>query len=177
MLPEKQDNVFGEFYKSSRYNKIRPALLALSVAAFAATTGWGGEPPKGAMLKEAIESFYETIEAGDVEARIALLADDVILMPNHWTTMHGKEAVSDSFRRSAGAVFKLRDREVVQMEISGNLAYTVNSYHYTYHSKDEPEQWHKTKNVHVWRRDPSGDWKLAVDIWNSDVPIGQFSAE
>jgi ketosteroid isomerase-like protein len=31
--------------------------------------------------------------------------------------------------------------------------------------------------VHIWRRDPSGDWKLAVDIWNSDVPIGKFPEE
>jgi len=177
VLPEKEDIASGELYTSARCRKARSVLLALSVAAFAATTGWGGEPPKAALLTEAIESFYRAIEAGDAEARIVLLADDVILMPNHWTTVHGKEAVSDSFRMSAGAVFKLRDREVLQMEISGDLAYTVNSYYYTYHSRDEPEQWHKTKNVHVWRRDPSGDWKLAVDIWNSDVPIGQFSAE
>ena len=147
------------------------------MAAVALPPAWGGEFPKSVVLMEAVKSFYGAIEAGDVEVRIALLADDVILMPNHWTILRGKEAVSESFRRGAGAVFKLRDREVVQMEISGTLAYTVNSYHYTYHSKGEPEQWHKTKNVHIWRCDSSGDWKLAVDIWNSDAPIGQFSAE
>ena len=177
MLPEKQESGSGELYTSARCRTARSVLLALSVAVFAATTGWGDEPPKAAMLTEAIESFYRAIETDDVEARIALLADDVVLMPNHWTIVRGKEAVSESFRRGAGAVFRLRDREIVRMEISGNLAYTVNSYHYTYHSKDASEQWHKTKNVHIWRRDPSGNWKLAVDIWNSDVPIGNFSAE
>jgi len=177
VLPEKQDSSFGEFCKSARYKRIQAALMALSVALVAVPPVWGDESPEPALVMETIEAFYGAIEADDVEARIALLADDVILMPNHWTIMRGKEAVSESFRRGAGAVFKLRDREVVRMELSGHLAYTVNSYDYTYHSKGEPEQWHKTKNVHIWRRDPSGDWKLAVDIWNSDVPIGQFPAE
>ena len=128
-------------------------------------------------LMDTISKFYESVETGDPEARIPLLADDVILMPNHWTIMEGKEVVSESFRRSAEAVFRIKDREVVQMEVTEDLAYTVNSYYYTYHLKGDPEQWHKTKNVHIWRRDPSGEWKLAVDIWNSDVPIQQFSEE
>jgi ketosteroid isomerase-like protein len=128
-------------------------------------------------IKGVIDSFYEAIEAGDAEARIDLLASDVILMPNHWTIMQGKDVVAESFRRGAAAVFRLKDREVVQMEVSGDLAYTVNSYYYTYHARGEPEQWHKTKNVHIWRRDASGQWKLAVDIWNSDVAIEQFSSE
>ena len=128
-------------------------------------------------VTDTISKFYESIEAGDPAVRIPLLADDVILLPNHWTIMEGKEVVSESFRRSAEAIFRIRDREVVQMEIRGDIAYTVNSYYYTYHLKDHPEQWHKTKNVHIWRRDSSGAWKLAVDIWNSDVPIEQFSEE
>jgi hypothetical protein len=133
MVPEKHDKALGEFYKSVRYNKIRSAFLALLVAVVAVPTAWGGESPESTGVMETIEAFYGAIEADDVEARIALLADDVVLMPNHWTIMRGKEAVSESFRRGAGAVFKLRDREVVRLEISGNLAYTVNSYHYTYH--------------------------------------------
>jgi len=135
------------------------------------------DPPELAGFKEAINGFYESIEAGDPEARIALLADDVILMPNHWTPVQGKEAVSHSIRGSGSAVFQLKDREIVHIEVSGNLAYTVNSYFYTYHQHGQPAQWHKTKNVHIWRRQPSGEWKLAVDIWNSDVPVGQFERE
>lgn len=128
-------------------------------------------------LMDTISRFYESIEAGDPEARIPLLADDVILMPNHWTIMEGKEVVSESFRRSADAVFRIKNREVLRMEVGDSLAYTVNSYYYTYHIKGDQEQWHKTKNVHIWRLDPTGTWKLAVDIWNSDVPIEEFSEE
>ena len=157
--------------------KLRIGALLIAAVAGIASMSTDLEATAADDLKEAIDSFYTAIEAGDAETRIGLLADDVILMPNHWTVMQGKEVVAESFRRGAAAVFKLKDRSVVRMEVSGDLAYTVNSYFYTYHAPDEPEQWHKTKNVHIWRRNASGDWKLAVDIWNSDVPIEQFANE
>jgi ketosteroid isomerase-like protein len=155
----------------------RIGAVSLAVMAAFAVLSLDVEATAPEDLERAIESFYASIEENDAEARIDLLADDVILMPNHWTIMPGKDVVAGSFRRGAAAVFRLRDRQVVRMEISGDLAYTVNSYFYTYHAQGEPEQWHKTKNVHIWRRDGAGQWELAVDIWNSDVPIEEFSRE
>jgi ketosteroid isomerase-like protein len=131
---------------------------------------------KKADLMDTIDCFYEAIEKNDVETRIGLLADDVILLPNHWRIMKGKKAVSESFRRAAGAVFKLKDREIVSSEIDGDLAYTVNAYYYTYHAIGEEPCWHRTKNVHIWRCE-QGRWKLAVDIWNSDVGLKEFERE
>ena len=128
-------------------------------------------------LQDTITAFYTSIAEADVEARIKLLADDVILMPNHWTIMEGKETVAVSYRNSSNAIFEIKEREILRLEISGNMAYTVNSYYYTYHAPGELEQWHKTKNVHIWHRDSSGQWKLAVDIWNSDVPLNLFENE
>ena len=152
------------------------AVLALCSVSHANETQEAADVlPEG--LQAAIGAFYATIESGDVEARIDLFADDVLMMPNHWTMTRGKEAVATSFRSGAGAVFKLRDREVVRAVVSGDVAYTVNSYDYTYHPEGGSPQWHKTKNVHVWRRDPTGDWRLEVDIWNSDVPIAAFGDE
>jgi len=151
-------------------------FLAIFISIFISISN-GQDPPDNSDLIRTIGSFYDAIEMGDAEARIRLLAEDVILMPNHWTMMRGKEAVSESFRRGATAVFKIRDLTIVKKEVSGNMAYTVNSYYYTYHGKGEADQWHKTKNVHIWKKDLSGDWKLAVDIWNSDVPMDQFLKE
>jgi len=156
---------------------IRPTLVVLSALLGALPFAHAGDAPEHPRLMETITRFYASIEAGDPEPRIRLLAEDVILMPNHWTVLRGKEAVSRSFRGSGSAVFRLKEREMVRLEVSGDLAYTVNSYFYTYHQEGDPPQWHKTKNVHIWRRQPSGEWKLAVDIWNSNVPLGQFELE
>lgn len=138
-------------------------------------------PPEGigalpAELTEAIESFYSAIESDDVETRIALFSDDIVMMPNHWTINRGVDPVATGLRSVEGAVFRIRDREVVKASWTGDVAYTVNSYYYTYHTEGDEPQWHKTKNVHIWKRDGQGRWKLHVDIWNSDVPI-QASSE
>ena len=130
-----------------------------------------------AELVTTIESFYSSVESGDVEGRIALFSDDIVMMPNHWTVSRGIEPVAAMFRSTEGTVFRIRDREVLKASCSGNVAYTVNSYYYTYHAEGDEPQWHKTKNVHIWGRDPEGAWKLELDIWNSDVPMSVFADE
>ena len=130
-----------------------------------------------AELMTAIEAFYSSVESDDVEARIALFSDDIVMMPNHWTINRGIEAVAAGLRSAEGAVFRIRDREVLKASCSGGLAYTANSYFYTYHAEGDEPQWHKTKNTHIWRRDPEGLWKLEVDIRNSDVPMSAFADE
>jgi ketosteroid isomerase-like protein len=128
-------------------------------------------------LLETIDRFYATVEAGDHETRIDLFSPNAILMPNHWTMTQGKEAIAEIFRSGEGYIFKIKDREIVDMNASQNLAYTVNSYCYTYHAKGDDPKWHKTKNVHIWKKDDKGNWKLHVDIWNSDVSISEFHNE
>jgi ketosteroid isomerase-like protein len=152
-----------------------------SVAVLAALAACSGcaQPEEGvpADLKAAMDEFYASVEAGDGEARIALFADDAIMMPNHWTMSRGKKSIAGMIRGGEGYVFRLRDREIVDIDVRSAMAYTVNSYYYTYHAEGAEPQWHKTKNVHIWKRDAEGSWKLHVDIWNSDVPMSEFPNE
>ncbi len=152
---------------------LMPAIVLLTCLGCGPQSG-DGIPPD---LRASIDAFYAAVEAGDGEAHIAMFSDDAIMMPNHWTLSRGKETVAEIIRAGEGSVFRLRDREIVDMDASGNLAYTVNSYYYTYHPAGGEPQWHKTKNVHIWKRDAEGIWKLHVDIWNSDVPMGEFPNE
>lgn len=87
------------------------------------------------------------------------------------------EAFYAAVESGDGRVFRLRGRAVVDRDVSGDLAYLANSDEYTWHRQDAEPQWHRTKNVHIWKRDPDGKWKLHLDIWNSDVPLGDFAAE
>lgn len=152
---------------------VAPALLLAGCGAEDGVQD-GGLPPE---LEATIDAFYASVEAGDVETRIELFAADVVMMPNHWTLSQGKETVAAMFRAAEGTVFEIRDREIVSSGVSGGLAYTVNSYWYTYHAAGDEPQWHKTKNVHIWRLDDEGNWKLGVDIWNSDVSLADFGQE
>ena len=68
------------------------ALWVLLTMVCALPMAQAEEPTELPQLRDAVNGFYDSIEAGDPEARIVLLADDVILMPNHWTLVQGKEA-------------------------------------------------------------------------------------
>lgn len=123
-------------------------------------------------LEETIARFYDAVDRGDALSRVALLDSNVILMPNGWTMIHGKAKVAEVFTAdTATTVFRLKDRTRIDMLWSDSLVCTVNSYYYTWHKKDNSPNWRKTKNVHVWKRNDQGDWKLRLDIWNSDLPI------
>ncbi|MGA9115558.1 MAG: DUF4440 domain-containing protein [Bacteroidota bacterium] len=148
-----------------------PALVLLALA----FQVQAASPPRNEsrrQLDETIASFYSSIERGDAQARVALLDPEVILMPNGSTMIRGKEKVAEVFQSGATAfVFRLKDRKMIECVLSDSLAYTVNSYYYTWHKRGDQPAWRKTKNVHIWRKTPGGTWKLRVDIWNSDSKI------
>jgi ketosteroid isomerase-like protein len=99
------------------------------------------------------------------------------MMPNHWTIYRGQKDIGEMMRAGKDYIFKIRDREVLDFGVSGSLAYTVNSYYYTWHAKDDTAQWHHTKNVHLWKLDDKNNWRLYLDIWNSNVPLSAFNSE
>jgi ketosteroid isomerase-like protein len=138
------------------------------------------DPDEGALppeLSDAIEAFYVAVDSGYGEARIAMFTEGAMMLPNHGTPIEGKSEIADVIRSGSDWVFRIRDREQITSGVSGSLAYTVNSYFYTYHPKGSEPEWHKTKNVHIWKRQISGEWKLHVDIWNSDLPLAEFTGD
>ena len=153
------------------------ACLAASCLAVTAIAENETNQPLPAELQAAVDAYYASIEKGDAKARIKLLDSGMIMMPNHWTMIRGKDKVSEGIRHATEWTFRIRNRKVVDAAASGDVAYTVNAYEYTYRPKDDPPQWHATKNVHIWRRTEGDGWKMRADIWNSDVPLEDFEAE
>ncbi len=143
------------------FRKIFSVLLLLSLNVFCQDKSI--EPD---LLKEAINKFYLAIEKGDTKTRLALFADDAIMMPPGAGIVKGIKDITEVVMDTT-YVFKIKDKEIVSIDISGSIAYTVNTYFYTYHLKGSEPVWHKTKNVHIWKKDINGNWKLNVDIWNA----------
>lgn len=113
-----------------------------------------------------VDSFYKAVNAGDQAAHAALFTNDAWMLSDGWHISRG-EALKTSIRERSGWVFRLKDIERLEYDTSGELGYTVNQYYYTWHEQGAQPEWHKTKNVHIWKRQADGAWRLHVDIWNS----------
>lgn len=118
-------------------------------------------------LRKTIKEFYEAINSDNADKRAEMFTDNAILMPNNYGIIKGKQTIEKVIKSGEKMVFRIKDLERLELHLSGNIAYTVNRYYYSYHQQGKEPVWHKTKNVHVWRKQADGTWKLHVDIWNS----------
>ena len=121
-------------------------------------------------LCRTIDSFYAAVENGDTQARLDLFTPDAMMLPNYGEIIQlddSAKAILKSY--DADWVFRIKDLEREEIYLDKKIAYTVNTYFYTFHRKYSEPEWHKTKNVHIWKKQEDGSWKLHIDIWNSSV--------
>ena len=144
----------------------RIAGLCLGLALALGCTPMNEEASGLAELEQAIEVFYASIESGDNDSRAEMFTDGAMMMPDNGAIIHGKGDIGEVVRSGGGWVFRIRNLERAELDLSGDIAYTVNEYEYTWHQAGDEPTWHPTKNIHIWRRQTDGSWKLHVDIWN-----------
>ena len=142
-------------------------VVFVMVVTISGCTHPAGDDTGLASLERAIATFYAAVDAGDRDAHAEMFADGAMMMPNNGAIIMGKESIGDMIREGEGWVFRLRNLERVELDLSGDIAYTVNQYEYTWHQEGSEPVWHPTKNIHIWRKQADGSWKLHVDIWNS----------
>jgi len=34
----------------------------------------------------------------------------------------------------------------------------------------------RVRDIHIWKKEPDGKWRVVIDIWNSELPIASPSA-
>jgi len=131
--------------------------------------GCAAQPPEPDLsgLHAAIAEFYEGVETGNTQQVFELFSDSAFVLSNGGRVAHGSEAIERMWRPGTDSGFRLKDIEVLELHASGDVAYEIHAYYWGMVTEGEETTWHKTKNVHIWRLQPDGSWKLHVDIWNS----------
>lgn len=151
------------------------ATLAL-LAALSACTSPPTLKPDAAREEAAIRAtdarWLAAAQAHDLEQTVSYWTDDVYMMPPGGPAMVGKEAL----RRYVAGAFAMPDfsitwvTEHVWVAKSGDLAYATGTDTIRLTSPDGKPVVEHNKAVAVWRKEPGGSWKCAVDIWNSAGP-------
>ncbi len=150
-------------------NRIFLVLVIMIVAVSLSPGQTKGNKTSGSNVRNAIEAankrFVEALSKGDA-ARIAdMYAEGARVLPPNSPMVLGRQRIQEFWQSfiNAGAKLTLSTSDV---EAQGNVAYEVGTYELIFPDNKRDAG----KYVVVWRRQ-KGDWKLAVDIWNSNMPV------
>jgi ketosteroid isomerase-like protein len=125
-----------------------------------------------AQIRTTMESALEISNtSGDlVEYANLYYAPDAIVMPPNEEAVRGREAIiawNESFP-------PYEDLQFTQVEVDGarDIAYVYGTYTMVMVGSEMGEPvTDRGKYIEIWRRQGDGSWKVALDIFNSDMPL------
>lgn len=157
--------------------------LAAGVAAVACSRPGGDDrAPNHAAIQAGFDSaatrLLVSLRADAVDSVLAVMAEDVILMPPHEPVLKGKTAVRPWYEALVTQLrtvsLTVQDREV---RIGGDWVTEVAGFEW----KLAPigggaEIVERGTYVQVWHREPDGRFLLTREVWNSSTPLANPSA-
>ena len=146
---------------------MKPTLaLSLFLAAATALAGCGTLRPKAAPFEREIEAANRALEerfrAGDVLGVADLYADDALLICPGGLRVEGREEIDDYWSQFERPIdWRL---EIHEIEGTDQIAWERGTSHLT-QERDGAALTSKVEFLLVWRREPDGAWRIAVDAY------------
>jgi ketosteroid isomerase-like protein len=108
-------------------------------------------------------------EGGDVDAMLSYWTDDAVLIAPGLPPVAGKEALRQYVLSSLNIPgFNIKwHSTAVHISEDKTLAYMFSENAVTMNGPDGTPVTVKGRAVTIWRREADGEWRCAVDIWNS----------
>ena len=158
-------------------------LLTLSLAAGLATAGCAAAPGIDtaqalADLRAADAAYHEAVNGLDKATWLSFYAADARVYPPNspsLTTSAEIQAFADETFATPGLSINVTTT-VFEVGAGGDVGYTAGLAQITMDGPDGTPVSDSGPDVHVWRKQVDGTWKVAIDIWNSDVPLPEPDA-
>lgn len=115
-------------------------------------------------IQEATDQFVQAVRAGDFATVASLYTEDARFMPPNQPTVTGREDIQEWMQ----AMPALTDFSLTNDQVTGrgDLAYVIGRY--VLGLEGMPVD--SGKFIEVRQRGTDGAWRIAADIFNSDLP-------
>ncbi len=125
---------------------------------------------KARLFRRDAEWAASVSEGRNVERILSYWTDDAVVMPPGSPAVVGKTALSDYVKASLRIPgFKLTwTSSEVKFSPDGNLAYMFGRNAVTVNDQKGKPITTEGRGVTIWRREPDGQWRCVVDIWNAE---------
>ena len=124
-------------------------------------------------LQKIIAEFQEAVQKSDADKVASFYANDAIMLPANEEIVKGKQAIGEHWKNTAQSNLKIKVVKTVELSGYGNIAYQINKTAVTYQTEGQEAKWNPSKNVHIWKKQADGGWKLHVDIWNNSIATAE----
>ncbi|MEE8252008.1 MAG: DUF4440 domain-containing protein [Gemmatimonadales bacterium] len=119
-------------------------------------------------IRDAHQALDHAALARDWDAHAAMYTDSAVVLPPGHAPVVGPDAIvtylSDAPPIVGGEI------ELLEVEVSGDLAYVRGQYAMTVMLPDGDSATGSGNMLEIWFKGSDGRWRLARDIWNSDRP-------
>ncbi len=149
------------------------ALLVLVPACKARQSEAASDPAQALSALRSADSLVQAaVVARDAEGTASYYADDAVLMPVAESIVEGRAAILTEWRHVFGIPGFANHARLVAAEVSvtGDLGYTRGTYESPMRGPDGQPLLERGKWVSVWKRQADGQWRIVVDIFNTDTP-------
>jgi ketosteroid isomerase-like protein len=159
-------------------NFVRSGIATACIALVMFAVGCGKEEPKDtrvtdeAAIKNADTQWAKAAASKDVDATVAYYSDDASLLPPNAPMASDKASIRAAWAGLLGPDTSLSWQATkVEAARSGDLGYVMGTYEMESKDASGKAESDRGKFVEVWRKQADGNWKAAVDIFNSDLPV------
>jgi uncharacterized protein (TIGR02246 family) len=147
------------------------ALFALALACAARAAGTRSTDEQA--IRDLDAQWSAAAGAKDVDKVVSYYADDAVVFPPNAPSAATTEAIRTAWREmltTPGAAISWKATKV-EVAKSGDMAYSTGTYQLAMNDPTGKPIYDRGKYVEVWKKKADGKWKVAVDIWNSDLPL------
>jgi uncharacterized protein (TIGR02246 family) len=136
------------------------------------STSFNAATEEVSLLKRDAEWADAAADGTDIEKIVSYWTDDAVVIPPGQPIVEGKAAIR-TFVANSLKIPGFRIHWVskgVSFSPDGQAAYMRSTNEMTVPGSDGKVMTLHGRAVTVWRREPDGQWRCAVDIWNDPPP-------
>ncbi len=120
-------------------------------------------------LRAAADTYHQLAHNAEFASMVNSDASDVLILPPNATEINGFEEAKVFFAATPDIEISYGDIKA-GVAASGEMGYSLTDAIIRAEGPDGNLVEDRIRDFHLWKKQ-DGEWKIAIDIWNSEVPL------